>query len=121
MGKIALNHRITREMELKPLANSETSWCWFAMDFSEGHEETGSMEQLAVRFKGKETAVAFKAKFEERQENVGKAAAASVKSRVLNEETVSEQAEDNEGDEDEDDDDEDDDDEDEDAEDEDDE
>ena len=97
--KIALNHRITREMELKPLANSETSWCWFAMDFSEGHEETGSMEQLAVRFKGKETAVAFKAKFEECQENVGKAAAASVKSRVLNEETVSEQAEDNEGDE----------------------
>merc|ERR1711936_736769 len=60
---------------------------------------TGSMEQLAVRFKGKETAVAFKAKFEECQENVGKAAAASVKSRVLNEETVSEQAEDNEGDE----------------------
>merc|ERR1711936_1350528 len=69
--KIALNHRITREMELKPLANSETSWCWFAMDFSEGHEESGSLEQLAVRFKGKEVADNFKAKFEESQQNIG--------------------------------------------------
>ena len=31
--KIAANHRITKEMELKPLSNSETAWCWYAMDF----------------------------------------------------------------------------------------
>ena len=106
--KIALNHRITKEMELNPLSNSETAWCWYAMDFSEGHEETGSMEQLAVRFKGKDTAEAFKAKFEECQENIGKVGSASASvivkssSAVLNESTVSEEAEDKEGDEEED-------------------
>ena len=98
--KIALNHRITKEMELKPMSNSETAWCWNAMDFSEGHEETGSMEQLAVRFKGKETADAFKAKFEECQKNIGKTATVtSAKSVTLHQETVAEEAEDNEGDE----------------------
>ena len=51
MHKIAANHRITAEMELKPLASSETAWCWYAMDFSEGHEVEGSLEHLAVRFK----------------------------------------------------------------------
>ena len=69
--KIAANHRISKEMELKPLASSETAWCWYAMDFSEGHEESGSLEHLAVRFKTKETAENFKAMFEECQANVG--------------------------------------------------
>ena len=36
--KIAANHRITKDMELKPLASSETAWCWYAMDFSEGKD-----------------------------------------------------------------------------------
>ena len=62
--KIAANHRITPEMELKPLASSETAWCWYAMDFSEGHEAEGS---LAVRFKTADTAQEFKKVFEECQ------------------------------------------------------
>jgi len=62
--KIAANHRITADMELKPLASSETAWCWYAMDFSEGHEAEGSLEHLAVRFKTKEQATDFKAQFE---------------------------------------------------------
>ena len=73
--KIAANHRISKEMELKPLSGSETAWCWYAMDFSEGHEDTGSLEHLAVRFKTKDTAENFKAKFEECQNNIGQAVA----------------------------------------------
>ena len=95
--KTALNHRISKEMELKPLSNSETAWCWYAMDFSEGHEETGSMEQLAVRFKGKETAEEFKSKFEECQENIGQAVS-SPNTLPAGGETVSEEVEDKEGD-----------------------
>ena len=70
--KIAANHRITPEMELKPLASSETAWCWYAMDFSEGHEAEGS---LAVRFKTADTAQEFKKVFEECQ--AGKTTTAS--------------------------------------------
>ena len=73
--KIAANHRITPEMELKPLASSETAWCWYAMDFSEGHEAEGSLEHLAVRFKTADTAQEFKKVFEECQ--AGKTATAS--------------------------------------------
>ena len=73
--KIAANHRVTREMELRPLAGSEAAWCWHAMDFSEWPwtEESGTLEHLAVRFKTKETADKFKAKFEECQSNLGRA------------------------------------------------
>lgn len=96
--KIAANHRITKEMDLKPLSNSETAWCWYAMDFSDGHEETGSLEHLAVRFKGKETADNFKAKFEECQRNIGEAvtstAAAATIKVVKEETTVAEESED---------------------------
>ena len=96
--KIAANHRITKEMDLKPLSNSETAWCWYAMDFSDGHEETGSLEHLAVRFKGKETADSFKAKFEECQRNIGEAvtstAAAATIKVVKEETTVAEESED---------------------------
>jgi len=66
------------------------------MDFSEGHEETGSMEQLAVRFKGKDTAEEFKAKFEECQENIGQAVTPA-KTMEAGGETVSEEVEDKEG------------------------
>ena len=86
--KIAANHRISKEMELKPMANSETAWCWYAMDYSEGHEETGSMEFLAVRFKTKDTAENFKAKFEECQAKIGQAAAPSAGASEAHAETV---------------------------------
>ncbi|XP_023348327.1 RANBP2-like and GRIP domain-containing protein 5/6 isoform X4 [Eurytemora carolleeae] len=67
--KIACNHLINKDMELKPLASSETAWCWFAMDYGEGCEE-GSLDKLAVRFKTKDTAVEFKSKFEECQREI---------------------------------------------------
>merc|ERR1719369_1266402 len=93
--KIAANHRITKEMELNPLASSETAWCWYAMDFSEGHEETGSLEQLAVRFKHKDVADDFKEKFEKCQEEIGEVVTETV---VVPSASVEETAE--EGDED---------------------
>ena len=68
--KIACNHLITKEMQLNPLASSETAWCWFAMDYSEGNPK-GAVDQLAVRFKTKETALDFKEKFEGCQERLG--------------------------------------------------
>jgi len=67
--KIACNHLITKEMQLNPLASSETAWCWYAMDYSEGNKD-GSVDQLAVRFKTKETAQEFKEKFETCQEQL---------------------------------------------------
>ena len=90
-------------MELKPLASSETAWCWYAMDFSEGlsgfflnsdspnscspyfapsalpllpagHEADGSLEHLAVRFKTATAAGEFKTQFEACQEGTATAA-----------------------------------------------
>merc|ERR1719167_1163319 len=75
--KIALNHRITKEMELKNLASSETAWCWYAMDFSEGNEESGTLEHLAVRFKHKDVAEDFKEKFETCQSDINLSATES--------------------------------------------
>jgi len=86
--KIAANHRITPEMELKPLASSETAWCWYAMDFSEGHEVEGSLEHLAVRFKTVDAAQEFKGVFKACQE--GKETKATA---VANDTTVDERAE----------------------------
>merc|ERR1719347_1769308 len=77
--KIAANHRITSEMVLKPLASSETAWCWYAMDFSEGHEAEGSLEQLAVRFKTAETAKEFKDQFESCQKSLDSGETRTVK------------------------------------------
>merc|ERR1711973_1016853 len=62
--KIACNHLITTEMELKPLSSSETALCWYAMDYA---EEEAKMEHLAVRFKTAETKNEFKKVFEECQ------------------------------------------------------
>merc|ERR1711892_1044007 len=76
--KIAANHRITKDMELSPLASSETAWCWYAMDFSEGHEESGSLEHLAVRFKHKNAADEFKEKFEKCQAEIGEVVSETV-------------------------------------------
>lgn len=68
--KIACNHRITTDMELKPMMSSETAVCWFAMDYA---EDEGKVEQFAVRFKHAETKDQFKAKFEECQAELRKA------------------------------------------------
>eukprot|EP00092_Neocalanus_flemingeri_P036782 GFUD01040043.1.p1 GENE.GFUD01040043.1~~GFUD01040043.1.p1 ORF type:complete len:2751 (-),score=928.30 GFUD01040043.1:212-8194(-) len=97
--KIAANHRITKDMELKPLASSETAWCWYAMDFSEGHEENGSLEHLAVRFKNKDTAEDFKAKFGQCQEEIGQVVTETVRVPEANvsEETTEQGDEDYEG------------------------
>lgn len=84
--KIAANHRITPEMELKPLASSETAWCWYAMDFSEGHEVEGSLEHLAVRFKTAAAAQEFKEVFETCQEGRGGAAEPTTVEEVVQEE-----------------------------------
>ena len=88
--KIAANHRITPEMELKPLASSETAWCWYAMDFSEGHEAEGSLEHLAVRFKTADAAQEFKSVFNACQEGKTKTA---VPDSAVNAATVDERAE----------------------------
>lgn len=59
--KVCANHYITTKMKLLPMKTSETSWCWFARDFSEQeiHEE-----QLCVKFKTVEEAKNFKSTFE---------------------------------------------------------
>jgi len=62
--KIACNHLISTEMELKPLSSSETALCWYAMDYA---EDEAKMEHLAVRFKTAETKNEFKKIFEECQ------------------------------------------------------
>ena len=90
--KIAANHRITPEMELKPLASSETAWCWYAMDFSEGHEAEGSLEHLAVRFKTVDAAQEFKGVFKACQEGK-ETKTTAVANNVVNDATVDERAE----------------------------
>lgn len=59
--KVCANHYITTKMKLLPMKTSDTSWCWFARDFSEQeiHEE-----QLCVKFKTVEAAENFKKCFE---------------------------------------------------------
>ena len=49
--KVACNHLISEDMTLKPLASSETSWCWIANDFTDGGE--GIIQQFAVKLKVK--------------------------------------------------------------------
>jgi len=62
--KIAVNHLINCDMELKPMAGSDNAVCWFAMDFA---EDESKLEHLAARFKLTETKDEFKKKFEECQ------------------------------------------------------
>uniref|UniRef100_T1IZQ7 Nuclear pore complex protein Nup153 n=1 Tax=Strigamia maritima TaxID=126957 RepID=T1IZQ7_STRMM len=66
--KIACNHSITPDMNLSPLATSETAMCWSAMDFAES--ETGVPEQFAIKFKSIELTKKFEEKFKECQENL---------------------------------------------------
>ena len=63
--KLACNHNISKDMELKPMAGSETAVCWFANDFAEGETK---LEHLAIRFKTAETKDLFKKTFEESQQ-----------------------------------------------------
>ena len=65
--KIACNHYITKDMELKPMFSSDTAVCYFAMDFA---DEEAKMEHMAVKFKLKETKDDFKNKFEECQKEL---------------------------------------------------
>ena len=65
--KIACNHLITTEMELKPMTGSETAVCWFAMDYA---EDEAKMEHLAVRFKHVETKDEFQKIFEQCQKDL---------------------------------------------------
>ena len=90
--KIAANHRITPEMELKPLASSETAWCWYAMDFLEGHETEGSLEYLAVRFKTVDAAQEFKGVFKACQEGK-ETKTTAVANNAAKDSTVDERAE----------------------------
>ena len=46
--KIACNHAVSSDIQLKPMQTSETTWCYSALDFSENEAR---MEQLAVKFK----------------------------------------------------------------------
>ena len=90
--KIVANHRITAGMELKPLASSETAWCWYAMDFSEGHETEGSLEHLAVRFKTVDAAQEFKGVFKACQEGK-ETKTTAVANNAAKDSTVDERAE----------------------------
>ncbi len=65
--KIACNHLISTEMELKPMQTSETAVCWFAMDYA---DEEAKLEHLAVKFKLADTMKDFKKVFEECQEKL---------------------------------------------------
>ena len=47
--KLACNHSLTLDMQLKPMMSSETAWCWYAMDYAEGNK--GQHQQFAVKFK----------------------------------------------------------------------
>ena len=46
--KVACNHLITASMELRPMATSETAWCWLATDYTDSEPR---LEQFAVKFK----------------------------------------------------------------------
>ena len=65
--KVACNHLIAKEMELKPMYGSETAVCWFAMDYA---EDEAKMEHLAVRFKLMETKDEFQKIFEQCQKDL---------------------------------------------------
>uniref|UniRef100_A0A4W5L626 E3 SUMO-protein ligase RanBP2 n=1 Tax=Hucho hucho TaxID=62062 RepID=A0A4W5L626_9TELE len=67
--KICANHYITPDMLLKPIAGSDKSWVWNAIDYA---DEEPRPEQLAIRYKTADEALLFKTKFEEAQKIFGK-------------------------------------------------
>ncbi|XP_077987463.1 E3 SUMO-protein ligase RanBP2-like [Glandiceps talaboti] len=64
--KLCANHYITDDMTLKPMAKSDRSWVWTALDASDGTPQT---EQLAIKFKTPDIAVDFQKKFEQVKES----------------------------------------------------
>lgn len=62
--KLCANHKITQDLKLSPMANSDKTWCWVANDYS---EEELKVQKLAVRFKTAELAADFKEVFEKCQ------------------------------------------------------
>ncbi|KAH9514726.1 hypothetical protein Btru_023426 [Bulinus truncatus] len=65
--KVSCNHLISVDMDLKPMATSETSWCWIANDYTESEP---TVEQFAVKFKNKEIAAEFREIFLQCQEKL---------------------------------------------------
>ncbi len=65
--KVACNHKITTEMNLEPMVNSDNALTWFAMDYA---DEEPKLEKLAVRFKLEETKDEFKRIFENCQKEL---------------------------------------------------
>ncbi|XP_055867751.1 E3 SUMO-protein ligase RanBP2-like isoform X4 [Biomphalaria glabrata] len=65
--KVSCNHLISVDMDLKPMATSETAWCWVATDYTDTEP---SIEQFAVKFKNKELASKFKDIFEQCQRDL---------------------------------------------------
>ncbi|EPY87057.1 E3 SUMO-protein ligase RanBP2 [Camelus ferus] len=62
--KICANHYISPDTALAPMAGSDRSFVWCALDYA---DESPKPEQLAIRFKTPEEAALFKCKFEEAQ------------------------------------------------------
>ncbi|XP_078514252.1 E3 SUMO-protein ligase RanBP2-like [Lissotriton helveticus] len=54
--KLCANHRITSDMNLKPMTGMDRAWIWTAHDFAEGE---GKTELFAVRFKLQDVADSF--------------------------------------------------------------
>ncbi|KAJ1118109.1 hypothetical protein NDU88_006304 [Pleurodeles waltl] len=67
--KLCANHRITPDLDLKPMIGTERAWVWTAHDFSEGE---GQLEMFAVRFKLQDVADSFKQIFEEAKQSLEK-------------------------------------------------
>ncbi|XP_044520957.1 ran-specific GTPase-activating protein-like [Gracilinanus agilis] len=66
--KICANHYITSLMELRPNAGSDRAWVWNThADFA---DESPKPELLGIRFLNAESALEFKEKFEECQEEL---------------------------------------------------
>ncbi|XP_061165274.1 E3 SUMO-protein ligase RanBP2-like isoform X2 [Saccostrea echinata] len=66
--KICCNHYITKELDLKPMPNSNgKAWIWFAMDHS---DEEPKYENFSVRFKTPDIANRFKEAFDNAKQKV---------------------------------------------------
>ncbi|XP_066138982.1 E3 SUMO-protein ligase RanBP2 isoform X1 [Euwallacea fornicatus] len=55
--KVALNQRITPDLDLQPMSTSDKAWLWAGMNYS---DDEVKLERLAVKFKNAELAHAFK-------------------------------------------------------------
>jgi E3 SUMO-protein ligase RanBP2 len=66
--KVCCNHRLTKDIELKPFPSSDKAATWAVKDYS---EEVGKDEVFTIRFKTSEQVQAFKAAFVKAQESLG--------------------------------------------------